>query len=444
MLKEKKVRIHGVEFTFHELSIVEQLKVCSSYQEIGKNLSISVKTVEYYVKNLKEKTGTNSRKELIEFFESAETENFFQKIKNKGACLVNNQKFLQTLVLLLIGIIAGLALFYSNRDKEAVNESNTITNVLQFTDNFLNRPCIEQQIIGCLEKQKGIKVAVICGTGGAGKTTISRKVLSAMKENVKFEINAETPETLYNSFMELADYISKTAEQKRELDVIRNLKDPEHRKKSLIRFTADLLKKSGNWVLLMDNVGTFEDIKEYFPVEEVWGQGIVLITTRNQSLEESSFIKREWIVNIGKLLEQEKKELFTNIVYGCNFESLSKNDQKPVEKFLTLIPEFPLDVCAAAYFVKNTKVTPEEYKKIMKESLEDLSEEQKKLMKENASYSETRYGIVSSVFKKILQGKDEFKQLLLILCLMDSQNIPKYVLKNASGIIIEGAFADHR
>ena len=436
MDKKSKVNIHGLEFSVQELMILRELRNGATYQETARKLSLSVKTVEYHVKNLKEKTKTSSKEELIAFFDKSTTVEYFKKIEEKSLSLANNKKFLWKMIAFLIFVIGVMTTLYSNK-----KESREVGNVLNFADNFLDRSYIKSKIIQKLKKQKGVKVVVICGMGGAGKTTIARKILDSAEENIKFEINAETRETLINAFMELADYIAVTENQKRELGIIRNLQDSNYKRKSLIRFVSELLRQSNNWMLLMDNVSSFEYIKEYFPTsEKIWGQGSVLITTKNRNLEENNFIKHDWVVNVGALEEREKRELFSNIVYGHGFVYLRDDKKEKVVKFLKTIPEFPLDVCATAYYLKNTKIGFDEYRKVVGECVKELSNEQKKLMTENTSYGETRYGIVSSVFKEILQNKNEYKLLLLILCLMDSQNIPKCILKDAVGIINTDSF----
>lgn len=429
MSREKKVQVRGIGFTPRELSIIKELRRGLSYQEISENLSISIKTVEYYIKNIKAKTNTTSKKELFDFFREEATDSHVPS-RNKLNLLSNKKELLY---LLFLSLTLGTVFIYLNNNR---NNDKEITNVLNFSDNFLCRLSLENKIIQKLKKQDGIGVVVIYGEGGAGKTTIARKVLSDLNAGVKFEINAETEDTLYNSFVELAYYLAITKDQKNELDIIRNLEDPVLQKKRLIRFVSVLLKKINNWSLSIDNVRSFESIKGYFPInEKLWGKGYVLVTTRNQHLGENNFIRQDCLIDIGTLGENDKQELFSNIVYDCHFKDLHQDTKNKVQNFLKNIPEFPLDICAVAYYLKNTKITFEEYEKLMEKSIKDLTQEQRKLMKENANYEETRYGIVSAIFKEIIQNPKEFKLLLLIFTLMDSQNIPKNILKDVAGVI---------
>lgn len=421
MNKKQFIYVKGVEFSVQELSVVDMLRKGASYKDISEKLGISVKAIDYHIKNIKEKTKTNSKEEIIKFFNEKKKAD-----KKKETISQDDKKFIKALSVVFGILLVSVVVFYPSKKKFI-----EVTNVSNFTDNFLDRPYLESKVIQKLKWQNGIKTVVIYGMGGGGKTTVARKVISLISGEVKFEVNAETEKTLYNSFMELADNIVTTEEQRKEIDIIRGLSDSSFRKKRLIRLVSSVLKSKVDWVLLFDNVGSFDQIIDYFPVNDgIWGNGTVLITSRNQNLGESNYIKREYMVDVGHLEDHEKKELFSNIVYNCRFVQLSSVEQRRVSEFLSVIPEFPLDVCAVAYYIKNTNISLEEYSSLLKQRVNKLNAAQQSLIKENSGYSGTRYGIITSSLKSIVGDKKENKLLLFAISLMDSQGIPKHILKN--------------
>jgi tetratricopeptide (TPR) repeat protein len=324
------------------------------------------------------------------------------------------------------------------------NNNALIMDLPEFHENFLQRPELLSKINEILKSQSGVKMAVIVGGGGAGKTTLAREILRSFKSSIVWEINAETDDSIYNSFFDLANHLAVTIESKKELEIIKNLTDTEEKRKRLIKLTSALLRESGNWCLLFDNVNEMRNVHRYLPHRvEYWGPGKVMITTRNEDIREVNFIKSSWVVNIGFLTKKEQQKLFCDILYKSEFPKLEKNLQLRVRKFLANIPKMPLDICAAAYYLKNTKISLDEYEKIMATSYKDLNVAQGALLEENVNYGRTRYGIISSVFEEILKENPKFKTLLLCMCMLDSQHIPKGLLRIAADSITADKFIYH-
>lgn len=57
--------IYGYQFTRRELECVPLLLKCLSSKQIAEQLQISFRTVEVYIENLKRKTGTHNKNELV-------------------------------------------------------------------------------------------------------------------------------------------------------------------------------------------------------------------------------------------------------------------------------------------------------------------------------------------------------------------------------------------
>ena len=324
------------------------------------------------------------------------------------------------------------------------NKQKTIAvaaEVHQFQEHSLERTEIVQKAINLLEKQKGIKTIAIVGEGGAGKTFLGRKILSQYKNaSIRWEINAETADSTYNSFFDLATRLAITDEQSLELERIKKLQSFDEKRKRLVNFVSHFLHNADSWCLLFDNVDSVEYVRPYIPYNtEIFGNGSIIITTRDTEMGDVNFIKSTNVINIGHLSNVEQRSLFCSILYGKQFDELDKDIQKTLVKFLERIPKMPLDVVAAAYYLKNTKISFDDYEKIMQSSYRDLTGMQERLLEKNVNYNRTRYGIISSVFEEVLKQQFDFKVLLFTLCLLDSQNLPKRLLKmlTKSGVVDE-------
>lgn len=313
--------------------------------------------------------------------------------------------------------------------------------VANFYENFLPRPDIITRIDDIFSNQSGVKVVVLIGGGGSGKTTIAREYLKTCDSEITWEINAESDHSIFNSFCDFADVLAKMYDQQSEISTIKSITNIQEKKKRLVGFVAELLKKSKKWSLLFDNVESFGTIKTYFPhTFTVWGNGDLIITTRNANLRYISCIGTSRAIVVSSLTPQEQLSLFCRILYDCSSDDLEKSQYDKIVEFLKQIPQMPLDVSAAAYYLKNTKSSFENYLKITSKTTEDFEKIQSTLLEESINYSKTRYGIISSTFQNILSDNPKFSGLLLLTCLLDSQNIPKKLLNDYKGSVAADNF----
>lgn len=314
--------------------------------------------------------------------------------------------------------------------KQAVIKSDLLT---PNPSVFLERPEILKKIKERLKGDDGIKTVAltgIVGIGGAGKTTIARHYAKDNDASVIWEINAETKETLINSFRNLAYIIANTEDLKKELNFIQQVQEPESKEKLLLEFVKTNLKSRKNWVLIYDNMESFSEINHLFPHDsKQWGKGKVIITTRNENITALGYINPENVIYLDELSEQEKIKLFSKILYDLEPNKLSEKSYNMVVSFLKNIPPFPLDVSVAAYSIKNTHVTFEQYIKHIAEYTKSYETMQIKILKETTDYSKTRYGIISSTVEKMNRINPKFKNLFFLICLVDSQNIPHQLLE---------------
>ncbi|MDR2107804.1 MAG: LuxR C-terminal-related transcriptional regulator [Holosporaceae bacterium] len=427
--------IAGIAFSPKEMSLIRELVTGESYKVIASRLSMSDRNVQYHVKNIMNKIGCNAKSDLMTFFNvnGIFPDDRYQRYEKKKSLL----KKAMVRSAIIVGVAAVLAIFYFHGQ----NRNIAVMDIPRFHENFLRRGKLLEKITEILQSQSEIKTVVIIGAGGAGKTSLAREILCSSECTVKWEINAETAVSIYNSFFDLARHLAITEKSQKELENIKDSANADEKRKRLMKLISRLLKESGNWCLLFDNVNEMRRVTPYLPQStQYWGKGNVIITTRNEDIRNTGYAKSSWIVDVGFLSEFEQTKLFCDILYGTEFEKLDKNLQSHLKKFLSNIPRMPLDVCAAAYYLKNTEISLEDYEKIMETSGKDLSDVQGVLLEENVNYSRTRYSIISSVFEEILKENPQFKSLLLFMCLLDSQNIPKSLMKTCADSVTVDKF----
>lgn len=307
----------------------------------------------------------------------------------------------------------------------------SITNISPLPENILlNRSKIVEEIDEKLKGKQGIQTVVLVGIGGAGKTTLARQYAHQQKANFIWEVNAETSENLRNSFEKLAQKLATTEEDKRELDVIKGIKDSEERQEKNLEFVKRHLRAYSKWLLIYDNAESFTaDIQKYFPLNpNTWGHGKIIITTRNAIITNNGQVNHK--IDIEKLTKTQKLDLFKKIrKHGSNHLPTSTDEQKMI-KFLEHIPPFPLDISVAAYYINSTNISYEGYIENLEKYSEDFNAVQEDLLKEGLEYAKTRYSIIVHSLESLIQNNKEFEELLLFISLLDSQNIPRSLLCN--------------
>ncbi|OJX04030.1 MAG: hypothetical protein BGO76_06335 [Caedibacter sp. 38-128] len=362
---------------------------------------------------------------------------------------VNIKRFI-TSALIIIVLAFGIISFkevQGDRTRQHVNSQRTapITQtihsdlVVPKESVFLQRPLLIAEIDKALKDQKDIRTVALVGVGGAGKTTLARQYARAQKSSVMWEINAETKESLRNSFESLAYALVKTEDEKKILRELQETKDAKAREEKFLQFVMGRLKSHSGWLLIYDNVEKFADIQKYFPYDsDAWGQGKILITTRDNNIINNNHIHNSLL--LGELSPKERLVLFTQIMNNRNKNKFTVAQEKQTEKFLENIPPFPLDVSVAAYYLKTTNIPYSKYVEYLKEYNKDFENLGKDVLKEASDYTKTRHGIITVSLNQLIETHKDFVELLLFICLLNSHEIPRDLLEIYKSNIIVDSF----
>ncbi|OJW47905.1 MAG: hypothetical protein BGO67_03170 [Alphaproteobacteria bacterium 41-28] len=356
--------------------------------------------------------------------------------KNQFFKRIRHNYFL--IVLIFIGLFgSGLFLFqWSQANKNHSFRSNLVVPVESV---LLNRPELITQIDEKLKKRDGIQTVALTGPGGSGKTTLARQYGHLQKTNPIWEINAETRESLNASFEKLAQVLASTEIDQRILRGFQEIKDPTEKEDRIIQFVKERLKLIENWVLIYDNLETFADIQKHFPHDsDTWGQGKIILTTRDANIENNKEVTHT--IPIGELSPTQKLNLFKKVMEKGNARLLTVSQTEKAKQFLEKIPPFPLDVSIAAYYLKATSVPYVTYLENLSQFNKDFANVQKNLLKEIGDYTNTRYHLITSSLQSLINTHKDFGDLLLLMCLIDSQNIPRNLLNNFKGDVVVDNF----
>jgi tetratricopeptide (TPR) repeat protein/DNA-binding CsgD family transcriptional regulator len=304
---------------------------------------------------------------------------------------------------------------------------------------FLERPNLVAQIEEKLNGD-GIQTVALTGIGGVGKTTLARQYMRIQKSSIMWEINAETKDSLIASFENLASTLSKTEEEKKILRALQDIKDSKERREKIIQFVKDFFKLHPNWLLVFDNVENFAELEDYFPSDpNSWGKGRVIITTRDGTVQNYSHINNT--IHIEGLNPKEKLNFFIKIMnHGNTDPSVNIQEGREEKEFLKELPPFPLDITIAAYYLKLTHISYRKYLECLRQSSKDFEEIQEKILKEAGNYTKTRYSIITLSLKKLIEAHKDFKDLLLLISLIDSQDIPRALLDSYKNNIVVDSF----
>ena len=276
-----------------------------------------------------------------------------------------------------------------------------------------------------IKRSSPISVIFLLGIEGSGKTTLARKYASNYsKANVIWEINAESKNSLAKSYNDLAYRLCTNENDINELNIILEDKNKKTKLLAIRSFILKHLEKYDSWLFIYEDMNNFDELRRFIPSVSEWKKGAVIINTRNANIQNNQHIHKDNIVKVGILNDQEKYNLFTNIVGGNQY------GVDNVKSFLKHIPPFPLDITVSAYYIKEEKIPYSEYIDVMNIANESVVDIQEDIMQDIGVYKKTRLGILVSSILKINSINPDFEDLLFFCSLINCENISKELLLN--------------
>ena len=299
-------------------------------------------------------------------------------------------------------------------------------------DIVLKRSSLLTQIDSLLKKKGEIQILALVGIGGAGKTILARQYAHSYVTHqsipIIWEVNAETKESLQESFENLAYALSRTPEDKATLRKLKEIKDNKEKETKILFFVKGKLRFYSHWFFIYDNVTKIEDILAYFPCDpDGWGKGRAIVTTQDENIGTNNFIHNA--IAVEELTPPEKSSLFISIMGRSPLPRLMRFKTRETDEFLKHIASFPLDISIAAYHLKATDMSFEGYLQNLTRYSQEFQAMQEGVLKEATSYARTRYCIIAFALSRLIGAHKDFTDLLMVISFLDSQNIPKDLLE---------------
>ena len=288
-----------------------------------------------------------------------------------------------------------------------------------------------------------VSTIYLSGNPGCGKTQIARqigeeffKIGSGESKALTFvaTLNAETLETLADSYLSLAKYVGIPNYSYTSLATAKAI-SLEDRIQHLQCLILPKLKQFSKWLIIADNVVDLSLVFKYLPqtASEEWGHGQVLITTQHSTAIPSNAPHTHHESLSAGMQPGDAAKLLEQVA------QISTDEQ--VHKIVEVLEYQPLALAAAAFYVQFVRRGSPTYG--WRNYLERLAEGGREVTEEpladrNSAYSKTMTAAIKLALESTLQSDDVLRQTLIFFSLCDSEPLPIQAAVNFVNIRISG------
>ena len=275
-----------------------------------------------------------------------------------------------------------------------------------------------------------ISTIYLSGNPGCGKSQIARQIGQEVfdkrmrqDEGLTFvaTLNAETLETLADSYMRLATVLKITEYSLTNLESSK-ASEPKERIQHLTRLILPQMKEFSNWLIIADNVVDLSLVRSYLPPtgSKEWGNGQVLITT-----QDSSSIPSDAPLTYHESLSEGLQPVDAVAL----LKQVSKiPNQEQAEKVAEVLEYQPLALAAAAFYVQTVVASGspnfswtrffETFDKDKREGTEEP------LAKQNLACSKTIISAIKMAVNGAAESDQVLRQVFCLFSLCASDSLP--------------------
>ncbi|KAK0711893.1 hypothetical protein B0H67DRAFT_555798 [Lasiosphaeris hirsuta] len=293
----------------------------------------------------------------------------------------------------------------------------TRCNVPDRDKDFLGRDDDLEKIYKCLSVMG--QICTVTGRGGIGKTAIAKEFLHrySAEYDFIFWVEAESPGTCqekYNMIAEVLDTGDKP------------LPDQGGRTYVVREF---LTKADRRWLLIFDNVTTWNDITRYVPKALARSKGSVLITSRSTGTPGLTGLpswQHQFHVELAPWSLDHSREFLLTSISKVKSNNLRAHEEYDLaEKVVEVVERLPLAVNMIVGYIKVSRCTLSDFLEMWEERASRRRPKKRRVEAIQAGIDNT----IDSLWDiGIGEVRANCRKLLDVLSFLDPENIPKSLL----------------